>query len=243
MLRDPARGFEFQPGPIFTDILLADEINRTPPKTQAALLEAMEERQTTIDGERYPLSPIFTVLATENPIEYEGTYPLPEAQLDRFLLHILVNYPDAAGERAILELNRAEQKRSVSDEELFNYPDLLTQKEVLAARLQVLDQHLSEPLNEYIVQIVLATRAPERYGDDLRGVLQYGASPRATIALDRCSRAHAWLAGRDYVTPEDVQGMAHDVLRHRILLGFEAEASGRTPNEIIDTLLARIGVP
>jgi MoxR-like ATPase len=140
-------------------------------------------------------------------------------------------------------LNRAEQKRSATDQVLFTAPELVSQKEVHAARLQVLDQHLSEPLQEYIVQIVLATRSPERYGDDLRGVLQYGASPRATIALDRCARAHAWLAGRDYVTPEDVQGMAHVVLRHRILLGFEAEAAGRTPNEIVDTLLARIGVP
>jgi MoxR-like ATPase len=235
--------FVFRQGPLFHNLVLADEVNRAPAKVQSALLEAMGERQITVGSVTYPLPPLFMVMATQNPIEQEGTYPLPEAQLDRFLLHLLVNYPDAAGERAILELNRAEQKRSVSDEELFNYPDLLTQKEVLAARLQVLDQHLSEPLNEYIVQIVLATRAPERYGDDLRGVLQYGASPRATIALDRCSRAHAWLAGRDYVTPEDVQGMAHDVLRHRILLGFEAEASGRTPNEIIDTLLARIGVP
>ena len=235
--------FVFRQGPLFHNLVLADEVNRAPAKVQSALLEAMGERQITVGSVTYPLPPLFMVMATQNPIEQEGTYPLPEAQLDRFLLHLLVNYPDAAGERAILELNRAEQKRSVSDEELFTSPDVLTQKEVLAARLQVLDQHLSEPLNEYIVQIVLATRAPERYGDDLCGVLQYGASPRATIALDRCSRAHAWLAGRDYVTPEDVQGMAHDVLRHRILLGFEAEASGRTPNEIIDTLLARIGVP
>ena len=235
--------FVFRQGPLFHNLVLADEVNRAPAKVQSALLEAMGERQITVGSVTYPLPPLFMVMATQNPIEQEGTYPLPEAQLDRFLLHLLVNYPDAAGERAILELNRAEQKRSVSDEELFTSPDVLTQKEILAARLQVLDQHLSEPLNEYIVQIVLATRAPERYGDDLRGVLQYGASPRATIALDRCSRAHAWLAGRDYVTPEDVQGMAHDVLRHRILLGFEAEASGRTPNEIIDTLLARIGVP
>jgi MoxR-like ATPase len=235
--------FVFRQGPLFHNLVLADEVNRAPAKVQSALLEAMGERQITVGSVTYPLPPLFMVMATQNPIEQEGTYPLPEAQLDRFLLHVLVNYPDAAGERAILELNRAEQKRSVSDEELFTSPDVVTQKEVLAARLQVLDQHLSEPLNEYIVQIVLATRAPERYGDDLRGVLQYGASPRATIALDRCSRAHAWLAGRDYVTPEDVQGMAHDVLRHRILLGFEAEAAGRTPNEIVDTLLARIGVP
>ncbi len=235
--------FVFRQGPLFHNLVLADEVNRAPAKVQSALLEAMGERQITVGSVTYPLPPLFMVMATQNPIEQEGTYPLPEAQLDRFVLHILVNYPDAAGERAILELNRAEQKRSVSDEELFTSPDLVTQKEVLAARLQVLDQHLSEPLNEYIVQIVLATRSPDRYGDDLKGVLQYGASPRATIAFDRCSRAHAWLAGRDYVTPEDVQGMAHDVLRHRILLGFEAEASGRTPNEIIDTLLARIGVP
>jgi MoxR-like ATPase len=203
----------------------------------------MGERQITVGSVTYPLPPLFMVMATQNPIEQEGTYPLPEAQLDRFLLHLLVGYPDAAGERAILELNRAEQRRAVTDETLFAAPELITQKEVLGARLQVLDQHLSAPLEEYIVQIVLATRAPERYGDDLKGVLQYGASPRATIALDRCSRAHAWLAGRDYVTPEDVQALAHDVLRHRILLGFEAEAAGRTPNEIVDTLLARIGVP
>jgi MoxR-like ATPase len=168
---------------------------------------------------------------------------LPEAQLDRFLLHVFVNYPDAAGERAILELNRAERKRSTSDEVLFTAPEVLPQGEVMAARLEVLDQHLSEPLEEYIVQIVLATRAPERYGEDLSGILQYGASPRATIALDLCSRAHAWLAGRDYVTPEDIQEVAHDALRHRILLGFEAEAAGRTPDQLIDTLLGRIGVP
>jgi MoxR-like ATPase len=235
--------FVFRQGPLFHNLVLADEVNRAPAKVQSALLEAMGERQITVGSVTYPLPALFMVMATQNPIEQEGTYPLPEAQLDRFLLHCLVSYPDAAGERAILELNRAEQKRSATDEALFTAPELVTQKEVLAARLQVLDQHLSEPLQEYIVQIVLATRSPERYGDDLRGVLQYGASPRATIALDRCARAHAWLASRDYVTPEDVQGMAHDVLRHRILLGFEAEAAGRTPNEIVDTLLARIGVP
>jgi MoxR-like ATPase len=210
---------------------------------QSALLEAMGERQITVGSVTYPLPALFMVMATQNPIEQEGTYPLPEAQLDRFLLHVLIGYPDAAGERAILALNRAEQKRAATDETLFTAPDVLTQREVLAARLEVLDLHLSDPLQEYIVQIVLATRQPERYGDDMKGVLRYGASPRATIALDRCSRAHAWLAGRDFVTPEDVQEIAHDVLRHRILLGFEAEASGRTPDELVDTLLKRIGVP
>ena len=235
--------FVFREGPLFHNLVLADEVNRAPAKVQSALLEAMGERQITVGAVTYQLPALFMVMATQNPIEQEGTYPLPEAQLDRFLLHVFVTYPDAAGEHAILELNRNEQRRSATDAALFTAPEVLTQKEVMAARLQVLDQHLSQPLEEYIVQIVLATRAPERYGDDLKGVLQYGASPRATIALDRCARAHAWLAGRDYVTPEDIQAMAHDVLRHRIIVGFEAEASGRTPNEIVDTLLARIGVP
>jgi MoxR-like ATPase len=235
--------FVFRQGPLFHNLVLADEVNRAPAKVQSALLEAMGERQITVGSVTYPLPALFMVMATQNPIEQEGTYPLPEAQLDRFLLHVLVSYPDAAGERAILELNRAEQKRSATDETLFTAPEVVTQKEVFAARLQVLEQHLSQPLEEYIVQIVLATRTPERYGDDLRGVLSYGASPRATIAIDRCARAHAWLAGRDYVTPEDIQTMAHDVLRHRLLLGFEAEAAGRTANEIVDTLLERIGVP
>ena len=235
--------FVFREGPLFHNLVLADEVNRAPAKVQSALLEAMGERQITVGAVTYQLPALFMVMATQNPIEQEGTYPLPEAQLDRFLLHVFVTYPDAAGEHAILELNRNEQRRSATDATLFTAPEVLTQKEVMAARLQVLDQHLSQPLEEYIVQIVLATRAPERYGDDLKGVLQYGASPRATIALDRCARAHAWLAGRDYVTPEDIQAMAHDVLRHRIIVGFEAEASGRTPNEIVDTLLARIGVP
>jgi MoxR-like ATPase len=237
------RSFRFMHGPVFTNILLADEINRTPPKTQAALLQAMQEREVTVGQTTYALPDPFFTIATQNPIEQEGTYPLPEAQLDRFLLHVLVDYPDAAGERAILTINRAEQKRAASDRELFKSAEPLSQKEVLAARLEVLETHLAEPLEEYLVQIVLATRHPARYGDDLKGVLQYGASPRATIALDRCARACAWLAGRDYVTPEDVQSVAHDILRHRILLSFEAEAAGRTPDELVDTLLARIGVP
>jgi MoxR-like ATPase len=235
--------FVFREGPLFHNLVLADEVNRAPAKVQSALLEAMGERQITVGSVTYPLPELFMVMATQNPIEQEGTYPLPEAQLDRFLLHVLVSYPDAAGERAILELNRAERKRAATDEVLFTAPQVVRQSEVMAARLEVLDQHLSAPLEEYIVQIVLATREPARYGEDLAGVLRYGASPRATIALDRCSRAHAWLAGRDFVTPEDIQEVAHDALRHRILLGFEAEAAGRTPDELIDTLLGRIGVP
>jgi len=235
--------FVFREGPLFHNLVLADEVNRAPAKVQSALLEAMGERQITVGSVTYPLPELFLVMATQNPIEQEGTYPLPEAQLDRFLLHVLVDYPDAEGERGILKLNRAEQKRSASDRELFAAREPLTQKEVMAARLEVLENHLAEPLEEYLVQVVLATREPDRYGDDLAGTLQYGASPRATIALDRTSRAHAWLSGRDFVTPEDVQTVAHDVLRHRVLLSFEAEAAGRTPDELIATILERVGVP
>ena len=235
--------FVFRQGPLFHNLVLADEVNRAPAKVQSALLEAMGERQITVGSVTYPLPELFLVMATQNPIEQEGTYPLPEAQLDRFLMHVFVDYPDAEGERAILELNRAEAKRSTTDEALFQPPAVLSKAEVMAARQEVLGQHLAEPLEEYIIQIVLATRAADRYGDDLSGMLQYGASPRATVALDRCSRAHAWLAGRDFVTPEDVQAVAYDVLRHRILLSFEAEAAGRTPDQLVDTLLARIGVP
>lgn len=235
--------FVFRQGPLFHNLVLADEVNRAPAKVQSALLEAMGERQITVGSVTYPLPELFMVMATQNPIEQEGTYPLPEAQLDRFLMHVFVDYPDAEGEHAILALNRAEAQRSAPDAELFQPRTVLAQAEVMAARQDVLGLHLSEPLEEYIVQIVLATRTSERYGDDLRGLLQYGASPRATIALDRCARAHAWLSGRDYVTPEDVQSVAHDVLRHRILLSFEAEAAGRTPDQIVDMLVSRIGVP
>jgi MoxR-like ATPase len=235
--------FVFRKGPLFHNLVLADEVNRAPAKVQSALLEAMGERQITVGSVTYPLPEIFLVMATQNPIEQEGTYPLPEAQLDRFLLKVLVDYPDVAGERAILEINRAEQKRAASDRELFATKEPLTQKEILAARLEVLETHLALPLEEYLVQIVVATREPERYGKDLAETLQYGASPRATIALDRSARAHAWLNGRDFVTPEDVQSVAHDVLRHRLLLSFEAEAAGRGADGLIDTILERVGVP
>ena len=235
--------FVFREGPLFHNLVLADEVNRAPAKVQAALLEAMGERQITVGSVTYRLPELYMVMATQNPIEQEGTYPLPEAQLDRFLMHVLVDYPNAAGERAILAINRREASQAAADAVLFEPSNVLGQIEVMAARHEVLQLHLAQPLEEYIVQIVLGTRRAERYGEDLRGLLQYGASPRATIALDRCSRAHAWLAGRDYVTPEDVQLVAHDVLRHRILLSFEAEAAGRTADEVVEALLARIGVP
>jgi MoxR-like ATPase len=235
--------FVFRKGPLFHNLILADEVNREPAKVQSALLEALCERQITVGSVTYQLPELFMVMATQNPIEQEGTYPLPEAQLDRFLMHVLVDYPDAQGERAILDLNRREAQRSTGDAELFRPPEVLPQQDVMAARQEVLGLHLAESLQDYLVQVVIATRDPGRYGDELKGLLQYGASPRATLALDRCARAHAWLAGRDYVTPIDIQAIAPDVLRHRILLSFEAEAAGQSSDEIVTTLLARVGVP
>ncbi len=232
--------FEFQSGPLFHNLVLADEINRAPAKVQSALLEAMAERQITVGSVTYELPELFLVMATQNPIEQEGTYPLPEAQLDRFLLHVFIDYPDAAAEREILRLTRGEARHGGEEEEA---PELLDQESLFEARNAVLDVHLAEPLEEYLVQLVLATRDPQYYGDDLGEWLQYGASPRATIALDRTARALAWLDGRDYVTPDDIQTMAYDVLRHRILLSYEAEAEGVTPDSFIESLIARVAVP
>lgn len=242
VFRPQDSSFQFRKGPLFHNLVLADEVNRAPAKVQSALLEAMGERQITVGSVTYALPSLFMVMATQNPIEQEGTYPLPEAQLDRFLLKVLVDYPTAAGERAILELNRHEAKQ-VSQQQGVGPAEMLSQAEVTAARTAVLETHLAPQLENYLVQLVLATRAPEKYGDDLDGVLQFGASPRASIALDRTSRARAWLAGRDFVTPEDIQAMAPDVLRHRLLLGYEAEAAGTTTDGVIATLVERVGVP
>jgi len=229
----PEQGkFEFQAGPLFHNLVLADEINRAPAKVQSALLEAMAERQVSVGGTTYQLPELFLVMATQNPIEQEGTYPLPEAQMDRFLMHIMVNYPAPETERMILALSRSEalqQTRSAISE--------LDQATLFAARKQALAVHMAEPVEEYLVQLILATRDAKRYGGDLAHWLDYGASPRATIALDRCSRALAWLQGRDFVTPDDVRAVAHDALRHRLILSFEAEASGVTTNQVIDSLL------
>ncbi len=227
--------FVFQRGPIFHNLVLADEINRAPAKVQSALLEAMAERQVTVGRRTYELPRLFLVMATQNPIEQEGTYPLPEAQLDRFLMHVRVGYPGAGAERKILELVRAEARSGTSAP-----PVQVSQSTIFAARNEVLDLYLAPALEEYVIQLVLATRDPRPYGEDLAPVVRCGASPRGTIALDRCARAHAWLRGAEFVTPEDVHAIAKDVLRHRVLLTFEAEADGLTPDAFIDELLRRV---
>jgi MoxR-like ATPase len=230
--------FEFQQGPLFHNLVLADEINRAPAKVQSALLEAMAERQITVGQTTYPLPELFLVMATQNPIEQEGTYPLPEAQLDRFLLYVDIDFPDVAAEREILKLARGEAQQGHAAPE-----QKITQQQILAARQQALALHMSEEIDEYLVQLVMATRKPEAYGADLARWISSGASPRATIALDRCARAHAWLAGRDYVSPSDVQLVAKDVLRHRVLLSFEAEAEGKTGPQIVEHVLQSVPAP
>lgn len=227
--------FEFQAGPLFHNLVLADEINRAPAKVQSALLEAMAERQVSVGKKSYPLPDLFLVMATQNPIEQEGTYPLPEAQMDRFLMHVMVDYPTPASEKTILQLSRAEATGSQSSDF-----EPIPQKTIMDARQQVLAVHMDEAVEEYLVQIILATRNTQAYGGDLANWLDYGASPRATIALDRCSRAVAWLDGRDFVTPDDIRAVAHDVLRHRLILSFEAEAAGISANQVIDNLLAAV---
>lgn len=232
--------FRFQEGPLFNNLILADEINRAPAKVQSALLEAMAERQITVGHKTYPLSALFMVMATQNPIEQEGTYPLPEAQLDRFLMHVKIGYPDSARERDILRLVRQESMQGF-DKEKSHQPHLPLES-LFAAREEVLQVHVSDPVEDYIVRLISSTRRDDD-GSDLARWVAFGASPRGTLALDACSRAHAWLAQRDYVTPEDVQAVAHDTLRHRILLSYEAEADAVDTDRVIDVLLSQVAVP
>ncbi len=231
--------FRFDPGPIFHNLLLADEVNRAPAKVQSALLEAMGERQVTVGRETYRLPRLFLVMATQNPIEHEGTYALPEAQLDRFLMHVEVGYPNRETEHAILRLNR-EEALSEGDP---GHRVRLSQASVFAARRAIFAVYMAPEVEDYLVHLVMATRRPTEYAAELGEWLRFGASPRATLALDRCARARAWLDGRDFVTPEDVQSVAPDVLRHRVLLSYEAEADGRGPNDFISALLARVPAP
>jgi MoxR-like ATPase len=237
--------FEFRPGPLFRSLVLADEINRAPAKVQSALLEAMEERQVSVGRASFPLPELFMVMATQNPIEQDGTYPLPEAQLDRFLLHVQVGYPAPAAEHAILHLAREEALRAAAGGAARRAPAaaIASASQVFAARREVLALRMAGALEQYIVELVLATRAPGAYDTELAPLLRLGASPRASIGLDRAARAHAWLAGRDYVSPEDIQAIAPDVLRHRLLLGYQARADGVGADEIVARLLARVPVP
>jgi len=234
--------FIFQKGPIFHNLVLADEINRAPAKVQSALLEAMGERQISVGPKTHQLPPLFLVMATQNPIEQEGTFPLPEAQLDRFLMHVNVDYPDIDAERKILQLVRAENSAEL-DKKKPPPTKRMTQDDIFKARKQVLDIHMVPGIEEYIIQLIMATRTPEDYGDNFAQSIEYGVSPRGTIALDRCARAHAWLNNRDFVTPEDVQFVAPDTLRHRIGISFEAEAKGVTSDQLIRELLEQVAAP
>ena len=230
--------FVFQKGPLFHNLVLADEINRAPAKVQSALLEAMAERQITVGNTTYALPELFLVMATQNPIEQEGTYPLPEAQLDRFLMHLEIDYPGAETELQILRLTRNEAMLAEAIS-----PPSLSQADILNARQDVLKIHLDEALEQYIVQLIIATRQPERYDAELANWIEFGASPRATIALDKCARAHAWLMGRDFVGPDNIQAVFHNVLRHRLLLSYEAEAEGVNSNQVLDKIMQLVPVP
>jgi MoxR-like ATPase len=231
--------FHFQPGPVFNNLVLADEINRAPAKVQAALLEAMEERQVTVAGTTHKLPELFLVMATQNPIEQEGTYPLPEAQLDRFLMHVYVAYPEEKSERDIMLLVRGEEDPDIAATTAAA-PGKLAQQTIFDARKEIHAIHMAEAIENYIVALVQATRTSERYDKNLRKWIQIGASPRGTIGLDKCS--YAWLRGSDFVRPDDVQAIVHDVLRHRLLLSYDAQAEGIKPDKVIDRIVELVAV-
>ena len=237
IFRPETASFAFQPGPLFHNLVLADEINRAPAKVQAALLEAMGERQISVGARTYPLPPLFLVMATQNPIEQEGTYPLPEAQLDRFLMHVKIGFPDAAVERRILLQARGEALGGETKPER-----RVSQQAIFAARKEILGLYMADAVEEYLVQLVMATRTPAKFDAELADWIAYGASPRGSISLDRCARAHAWLAGRDFVSPEDIQAVLFDVLRHRIILSFEAEAAGIDQDRVVQRILDVVAV-
>lgn len=239
--------FEFRKGPIFANLVLADEINRAPAKVQSALLEAMAERQVSVGGKQYKLPKLFMVMATQNPIEHEGTYNLPEAQLDRFLMYIKIDQPEAATERKILQLVRNEENSTqTAADSVAQFKakfGSIKAEDVFAARQEAYKIHCSDAVEEYLIQLIMATRHPEKYDESLKNTIAFGASPRATIALDKCAKINAWLAGRDFVTPEDVHAVVYDVLRHRIILSFEAQASGLSADDIITRLLKIVPLP
>ncbi|MEP4767064.1 MAG: MoxR family ATPase [Roseibium sp.] len=243
--------FRFEQGPIFANIVLADEINRAPAKVQAALLEAMEERQVTVSGTTHKMDPLFMVMATQNPVEQEGTYPLPEAQMDRFLMHILITYPPLEDEVKVIQLVRGEETAALQKLDSDNGKQSSTPKDseapiaqeaVFAAREEIARIHVSDAIERYMADLVYATRTPGVYSEDLGRWIEVGASPRASIALDKCGRTHAWLAGRDYVDPMDVQAIIHDVFRHRLTLSFEAEGDGLSPDMVIDEIVKNVAL-
>jgi MoxR-like ATPase len=239
--------FRFQPGPVFGNILLADEINRAPAKVQAALLEAMEERQVTVGETTHVLPDLFMVLATQNPIEQEGTYPLPEAQTDRFLMKVLVDYPAPRDELGVLRLVRGEEQAAVAEKSEADPPPApesapIALDDVFAARREIAGLHVAGAIETYIVDLVNATRHPDRYSEDLGRQIELGASPRAGLALDRCGRAHAWLSGQDFVSPGNIQAVAADVLRHRVALSYEAKGAGRSADDVLADLIKLVAV-
>jgi MoxR-like ATPase len=233
--------FKFAPGPIFGNIVLADEINRAPAKVQAALLEAMEERQVTVAGTTHKMPDLFMVMATQNPIEQEGTYPLPEAQMDRFLMHVMIGYGDEAAEGQIIRLVRGESAPSGGSEKEETAP--ISPEAVFDAREEIAKVHSSESIETYLVDLIFATRYPERYSEQLKSWIEVGASPRGGIGLDKCSQAHAWLKGRDFVSPDDIRAIVHNVLRHRLILSYEANAEGITPDHVIKEIMTQVAAP
>ena len=237
IFRPETGSFEFQSGPIFHNLILADEINRAPAKVQSALLEAMAEGQVSVGKHTLALDKLFMVMATQNPLEQEGTYPLPEAQLDRFIMHVNIGYPSAESELKILNLVEKEARKLGIIQ-----PENLSQQDLFTAREEVLNLHMADAVKTYLVELVMATRNPQAYSDDLAKKIEYGVSPRATLALSRCARAHAWLQGKTFVSPDDVQAVVHDVFRHRLLLSFEAEAQSLSPDQITDQILSFVPV-
>ena len=243
--KDGKGEFRFEPGPIFANIVLGDEINSAPAKVQAAMLEAMEERQVTVAGTTHKMPPLFMVMATQNPVEQEGTYPLPEAQMDRFLMHVNIEYTPVEDEVRIVELVRAEENAAHSDtsEQPAEAPERIPQQAVFDARREIGQVHVSAAIGRYMADLVYATRTPEKYSEDLARWIDVGGSPRASLALDKCSRTHAWLNDRDFVDPEDVRAIVHDCLRHRLMLSYEAQGEGVSADQVIDAIVEQVALP
>jgi MoxR-like ATPase len=244
--KDGKGEFRFEPGPIFANIVLGDEINRAPAKVQAAMLEAMEERQTTVAGTTHKMPPLFMVMATQNPVEQEGTYPLPEAQMDRFLMHVNIEYPPIEDEVKVIDLVRGEEIAAAAETQESGDgppPERIPQEAVFQARREIGQIHVSDAVQRYMVDLVYATRTPDKYSEDLDRWIDVGSSPRGSLALDKCSRTHAWLNERDFVDPEDVRAIVHDVLRHRLMLSYEAQGEGVRANQVIDKIVERVALP